>query len=59
LHLADDRKKRAVRVLWETEMSQPRVRLGRKAFQQRGRKPGFADAGLAREQHHLAFARRA
>ena len=26
------------------------------AFQQRGREPRFADAGLAGEQHHLAFA---
>jgi ABC-type multidrug transport system fused ATPase/permease subunit len=29
--------------------------LGFSAFQQRGRKSGFADAGLARKQHHLAF----
>jgi hypothetical protein len=31
------------------------VRLGRQPFQQRGREPRFADAGLARKQHHLAF----
>jgi hypothetical protein len=42
-------------VLGGAEIAQPRMRLGRQAFQQGGRKPGFADAGLAREQLHLAF----
>src|SRR5262249_20290128 len=48
-------KKCAISVLWRAEITQPRVRLGRQAFQQRGREPRFADAGLARKQHHLAF----
>ena len=55
-HLADDRIKRAVGVLRRAEIAQARVRLGGEAFQQRGREPRFADAGLAGEQHHLAFA---
>ena len=37
------------------EIAQARVRLGSEAFKQRGRKPRFADTGLAGEQHHLAF----
>src|SRR5262249_53669532 len=45
----------AVRALWGAEIAQAHVRLG-KALQQRRREPRFADAGLAREQHHLAFA---
>ena len=32
------------------------MRFGGEAFQKRGREPRFADAGLAGEQHHLAFA---
>ena len=55
-HLADDRIKRAVRVLRRAEIAQARVRLGGEAFQQRGREPRFADARLARQQYHLAFA---
>jgi hypothetical protein len=56
-HLADDRIKRAVRVLRRAEIAQPRVRLSGEAFQQRGGEPRFPDAGLAGEQHHLAFTR--
>ena len=55
-HLADDRIKRAVGVLRRAEIAQPRVRFAGEAFQQRRREPRFADAGLAGEQHHLAFA---
>ena len=54
-HLADDRIKRAVGVLRRAEIAQARVRLVGEAFQKRGREPRFADAGLAGEQHHLAF----
>ena len=50
-------KKRAVGMLRRAEIAQARVRLAGEAFQQRGREPRFADAGLAGEQHHLAFAR--
>ena len=32
------------------------MRFGSEAFQQRRREPRLADTGLAREQHHLAFA---
>ena len=32
------------------------MRLVGKAFEKRGREPRFADPGLAREEHHLAFA---
>ena len=56
LHLADDRIKRAVGVLWRAEIAQARVRLGSEAFQQRRRKPRFADTRFAGEQHDLAFA---
>ncbi len=56
LHLADDRIERAVGVLRRAEIAQARVRLAGEAFQKRGREPRFADAGLAGEQHHLAFA---
>ena len=55
-HLADDRIKRAVGVLRRAEITQAGVRLAGEVFQQRGREPRFADAGLAGEQHHLAFA---
>ena len=55
-HLADDRIKRAVRVLRGAEIAQARVRLGSEAFQQRSRQSRLADASLAGEQHHLAFA---
>jgi hypothetical protein len=37
-------------------MAQTRVRLDGEAFQQRGGKPRFANAGLTGEQHHLSFA---
>ena len=56
LHLTDDRIKRAVGVLRRAEIAQARVRLGSEAFQQRSRQSRFADAGLAGEQHDLAFA---
>ena len=46
-HLADDRIKRAVGVLRRAEIAQARVRFACEAFQQRRRKPRFADAGLA------------
>ena len=55
-HLTDDRIEGAVGVLRRAEVAQARVRFGGEAFQQRRRKPRFADAGLAGEQHHLAFA---
>ena len=55
-HLTDDRIKRAVGVLRRTEVAQARVRFASEAFQQRCSKPRFADTGLARQQHHLAFA---
>ena len=42
-------------MLRRAEIAQARVRLGGEAFEQRGREPRFADAGLAGEQHHLAF----
>ena len=54
--LADERIERAVRVLRRAEIARARVRLGRKAFHERSGQPRFADAGLAGEQHHLAFA---
>ena len=56
LHLADDRIQCAVGMLRRAEIAQARVWLASEAFQQRRRKPRFADAGLAGEQHHLAFA---
>ena len=43
-------------MLRRAEISQARVWLGSEAFQQRRRKSRFADAGLAGEQHYLAFA---
>ena len=55
-HLADDRVKRAVGVLRRAEIAQPRVRFAGEAFEQRRRQPRFADAGLAGQQHDLAFA---
>ena len=55
-HLADDRIERAVGVLRRAEIAQPGVRFAGEAFEQRRREPRFADAGLAGEQHHLAFA---
>jgi hypothetical protein len=56
-HLADDRIKRAVRVLRRAEIAEARVRLGGEVFQQRSCEPRFPDAGLAGEQHDLAFTR--
>ena len=55
-HLANDRIKCTVRVLRRAEIAQARMRFGGEAFQQRGREPRLADACLAGEQHHLAFA---
>ena len=55
-HLADDRIKRTVGMLRGAEIAQPCVRLAGDAFQERGREPRFADAGLAGHQHHLALA---
>ena len=56
LHLADDRKKRAIGVLRRTKVTQARVRFAGKAFKKCRYQSRFADAGLARKQHHLAFA---
>ena len=42
-------------VLRGTEIAQARVRLAGKTFHKRGGEPRFPDAGLAREQHRLAF----
>jgi hypothetical protein len=55
LHLADDRKKRAIGRLWRAEIAQPGVWLAGKAFQQCRSKSRFSDARLAREEHHLPF----
>ena len=55
-HLDGERIKCAVRVLRRAEIARARVRLGRKTFHERSGQPRFADAGFAREQHHLAFA---
>jgi hypothetical protein len=38
-HLADDRIKRAVSVLWGAEIAQSRVRFADNVFQQRRREP--------------------
>jgi len=54
-HLADDRIKRAVRVLRGAEIAQARVRLGCEAFQKRRGEPRLPNTGLAGEQDHLAF----
>jgi hypothetical protein len=54
--LSDDRIKGAIRVLGRAEITEPRVWLGREALHERGGEPGFADAGLTGQQHHLAFA---
>ena len=55
--LADDRIKRAVRVLRGTKVAQARVRLGGEVFKQRGREPRFPDTRFAGNEHDLAFAR--
>ena len=56
LHLADDRIKRAVGVLWRAEIAQPRVWFRSKTFQQCRRQSRFPYASLTGEQDHLAFA---
>ena len=56
LYLADGRIQCAVGMLRRAEIAQARVRLASEAFQQRSREPRLANAGLAGEQHHLAFA---
>jgi hypothetical protein len=48
--------KRAVGMLRRAEIAQPCVRFAGEAFEQCRRQARFADAGLAGEQHHLAFA---
>src|SRR5271166_4830181 len=55
--LADDRMERAVGMLRRAEIAQARVRLAGEMFHELRRQPRFADAGLAREQHDLTFAR--
>ena len=56
LHLTDDRMEGAVGVLWRTKIAQSCVRLTGETLQKRRGETRFADAGLAGEQHHLAFA---
>ena len=55
-HLADERIKRAVRMLRRAKIAQARVRLVGDPFKQRCGQPRFADSGLAGEQHHLTLA---
>jgi hypothetical protein len=55
-HLTDDRMKRAVSMLRGAEVAQSDMRLVGDAFQQRSRKPRFADARFAGEQNDLTFA---
>ena len=55
-HLTNDRVERAVRVLRRAEVSQARVRLASKAFQERSRQSRLADARFTGEQHDLPFA---
>ena len=43
-------------MLWRAEITQPRVWFDRDCLHERGREPGFADAGLTGQQHDLAFA---
>jgi hypothetical protein len=47
---ADDRKKRAIRVLRRAEVAQARVGFAGEAFQKCGCQSRFADSGLARDQ---------
>jgi len=54
-HLADDRIKRAVRVLRGAEIAQARVRFGGQAFQKGRREPRFPNTCLAGEEHDLTF----
>ena len=53
LHLADDRIKRAVRMLRGAKIAQPSVRLSHKAFQHRRRQPRLNMPVSTREQHHF------
>ncbi len=55
-HLTDYRIKSAVGVLRRAKIAQARVRLRRKALEQRRSQPRFANTCLARQKHHLAFA---
>jgi hypothetical protein len=48
LQLADDRIEGAVGMLRRAEVSQPRLRPGRDAFEELGRQARFTDARLAR-----------
>ncbi len=57
LHVADDRMERAVGVLRRTEIAHADMRLAHKPLQQRRGQSRLADAGLAREQGDLSFAR--
>jgi hypothetical protein len=52
----DHRIQRAIGALRGAKIAQSRVRFTREAFQECRRKPRFADAGLAGDQHYLAFA---
>jgi len=54
-HLADDRIKRAVRVLWRAEIAQAGVRFDCDAFQKGYGETRFSNACLTREQHDLTF----
>src|SRR5690349_14496403 len=54
-HLAVDRKESSVGMLLRAEIAQSGMRLVSDAFQQRRRKPRFANTSLAGEQHYLAF----
>ena len=51
----DDRIKCAVGVLRGAEIAQAPYRARRRVVQERRREPGFADTGLAGNQHHLAL----
>ena len=54
----DDRVKNAVAIIGQAQEARPRLRLGRNPGGQFRRQPRLADAGLARQQHHLALAAR-
>ena len=56
LQLRDDRMERAVGVVGRAEMAEREVRLAAQLLAQRPEQARFADARLAREQHHLAVA---
>jgi len=56
LHLANDWVESAVGVLWRAEVPKARVRLSRKAFQERSGQSRLADPRFTGEQHHLPLA---